>query len=884
MQRHEAVKNFLADLKTNKRSLTGVEPYPCPLHSSSAGTLYSSLCDGVIYFRCVKCGFVGGPARLVEQTSERRSLRNTEQALDRLYEGVKDISTRFRYNEEKQHALHDYLQRCRQKFTKMNTDVVNRMTSHGINQHALTNWLRCCGLVDAGAPTGLNFLRNEKLALSDYITLPFYRGPILTHLSIYNPATEDHQHHRVASACEGIFLERELSWPVVSDVMVCSTPIHAITVFSKFREVSSKPKNVIAVSDPEALRSIPSLNRVVLAGPGFTPSVLLRYCRVARAGKFSVVVAPIEGPMAAVGPRALKQARGAQTTAQEHIRDLVKAEWKKGGRNQVVTFLSDNPFTDTDRDELCSRIEDEELLAVIRSVSCLTTEVTIDGVRIRRDAAGFRMVEPDDVRLTNFSVYADYCTDDKKGALNIVGHIRTDKPSDGLIPIKLPYSELEAKGQSFGKNMWKACVKHGTSCSFLSKTLPAGLDWFSVIRTMDEVPYHPGVHKLGADAKRIQFPECYVDVVDKTVRKSAAAATINEQLHSSFNGISCSDAYDYAVIKKLLASDEPALQAFVAGLGHVIHSMVVPAVRQTSYRQHLLFHTLLGEDSMWSHVVQQLSSVFSTAGTVFSLSPHKWKGHAVRCQDAGNMPLFGSFCEDTKHVPEIFRESTRPIIAVAPTNLITTGITEASVSSVVADVDCFHDGAQALILPQECIYDIRAAFPYLVRDVLATASMTDEEIETDIPALAGAMWMSRVTGQKLAPGIGRLVATHQVLDGVNTADVFLRAVKTMIRSRTCTVSHSVFDTVHSYDSIGYDKDGTVTLWQTRSVNQANKLCGDRFTTQALAEVLEEDYGWKSTTQQRIKCWEISKDQWDELMQDRPILRLMEEHQPTTAIL
>lgn len=886
MQRHEAIKNFLADLKIDKRALTGVEPYPCPACSSSYKGLYSSLCDGVIYFRCVKCGFVGGPERLVEAVPSRKKPKNPGQVLDRLYEGIKDVSTRFHYNEERQQDFHAYLHKCRQKFSKMNTDVINRMTSHGVNQHALTEWLNCCGMVDSNAPTGLNFLRDEKLALSDYVTLPFFRGPILTHLSVYNPATGDLQHHRATQACEGIFLERELSWPVVSDVLVCSTPIHALTVYSKFREITPKPQNVIAVSDPEALRIIPSLNRVVLVGPGFSTSILLRYCRVGRAGKFSVFVAPVEGKLAAANHRILRQAQVSQITAQEYICDQVKAAWNKGNRNAVVSFLSDNPFTDTDRDELCNRIEDDELLSVVRSVSCLTTEISIDDIRIRRDANGFRMIEPRDERLTNFSVYADYCTDGRDGKLQIVGHIRTDKPSDGLIPISLPYSDFEANGQAFGKNMWKICVKAGSSCSFLSKRLPAGLDWFSVLREMDEVPYHPGVHKLGADSKRIQFPECYIDVADKSVRKSAAAATVSEQLHSSFNAISCSDTYDYAIVKKLMASDEIAIQAFVAGLGHVLHSLIVPALRQTSYRQHLLFHTILGDESMWSHVVKQLSSVFSTSGTVFSLSPHRWKSHTTRCPDAGNMPLFGDFCDSTKHVPEIFRESTRPIIATAPTNLLTAGIPEASVSSVEADVDCFHAGAQAVTLPQEAIYELRAALPYLLRDILAKASVTDAELESEVPALAGAVWMSRVTGQAVHQSMSKLVASYQVLEGVNSADVFIRTIKTLIRSHTCSISLALNDTINcdSGKSIGYVTDGVVTLWQRRSVTQANKLCGNRFSENNLSEMLKESYGLESACQRKIKCWRISKDRWEELMQDRPILRLMEEQPTRTAIL
>lgn len=883
MQRYEVIRNFLADLRIEKDRLHGSGPYPCPLHVSKNHTLLPMLCDGALYFRCTKCRFVGTPEQLIKETDSVKPVKNMARIKDRLYDGIKDVALRSRYDDEKQYLLQDYLRRCRSRFSRLNVGVLSKLTSMGVNKLAVTTWLDCCGLVAKDAPPPLKEIKKEIFVLSDYVTFPFFRGNVLTHLDVYNPATEDYHHIRVTPGCEGIFLERELTWPVVESVVVCPTPVGALSVYSKYREFTPKSKNVISVTAPSALRFIPSLQRVDILSPEDQPlplSEALHYCRVSRSGKFETFVCKC-APLASIPDRALRTLDSVPT--RDYIRDEVAEAWKTGGRNRVVELMSNNPFTEPDRAELCGGLDDKELQEVVRSVICATTEVTLGSVKIRRDTKGFKVIGDEDDRLTNFSVYADHCTDNARGQIMISGHVRTDQPEDGLIPFLLPDSAFSAKGGAFGKNMWKACVKSGTSCSFFSKSLPRGLDWLSVIRSMDHLSYHPGVHKLGANEDRIQFPDCYVDVASKTVCRTVGLTTVSERARSSFSGIVCSTSYSYDVIKKLLSSEESALQAFVSGLGHVIHSLILPTARPHSPRQHLLFHSMLGEDSLWAQTLKQLSEVFSPAGTRANLAPHRWKATAMD-PDSGNMPLFGIFDEDVRHVPEVFQESPRPIVATAPTNVISRAITEPTVSSIQADVDCFHDGAQALVLPDDAIAELRAALPYLLRDVLAKASPSELELDADVPAEAGVRWLERITGQEAHASTLDLVDSYQILAGVNTADVFIRALKTLIRSHACSVVQSLHAAVNRYESIGYLDEDTVVLWQKRSVGQANKVCDNRFSPVMVTEALQKEYGWQESSRAQVKCWEIPKQQWEDLMKDRPILQLVEDHQPVTAVL
>jgi hypothetical protein len=893
------VKELLKRLGVSGRRLKDTSPYPCPLHLQSPTNTLWAVHDGLhgIYLRCInsECMFVGSALELVKQVKGV----TTDAALELFPPGDqaglalfkasgnsqldKDTFQTRVFEIKRQQEISDYVRSCRKALFERGVHLKVKLESLGIR--AATTDHTYCGLVLPNAPSALAKLQDPLYAKQDVLMLPYFHGPCVTHIATYNPLTEERAIFPVSDARHGVFLEREMAWPAVEEVIVCASELDALLATSKLEAVLSARLNLVAVSDPAALLGL-GVRKVKLLSHPLRPLTLrevLMYLRVVEGiegGTLEVVELP--AGILPLPHSTLYRLLSKGTPVWEWMVARARSLYASG-TELLIDSIINSPLTERDRQKLIGMLDsdaDTDLGNIIRHINCSTSDVVIGGERIRRDPQGYLLLGKEEQRLSNFAIYVDKFIDGDKGKINLVGHVKTDVPGEPLYPIEISVDELNTKG-SIGAKLWKQLCRFNSQCRFYSASLK-NLDWLLLIRAFDNAPHRRSITTLGlTEDRNFNYPNFYINLEDFSLHPAAGAIKIPQEARNLHGAITLVPEYKLDAYKTLFATDDPSAGAFCAAVAHILHGIVgkVKAPNQAVPR-HLFFSGSIRDATMWEGIFQQLGRMFSGILRLPTVpNTPDFKNFKDAHKYLGDLPLFCRIGYPNRYVVEWAQSAPHPIIGITEPNIIAAVGKEPNTSLAENDFVVF-DQISPAILPEEFLLDLQAAWPYLVQAILKSVTPTGGEVTAEVPAHIGCKWVCDYFDLPMNQQVINLVTFNHTVPHINTPDAFMVSLRKLLNTKATGEQPEYFiskrgmkNSSQDSASLGfYAPDGDVVLWRTRTISAINTY-GEFsvFSMDYIGELLVKrgiaaNYFAKPGT----ICWKIPAVTWNQAVDKAPL--------------
>lgn len=880
------VESLLSRLGVKQRRLTGDPPYPCPVHERHTPFLWPL--DGGdmnLYFRCTHdgCRFAGTPVELVS-AARKISIREAFELFEPgaefgdLFGGDQDqiiLRTRMRAAIE-QADLKEYIERCRSRLKRVGQDILMPLQTKGVIPKYLLNSM--CGMVDPALPTFLKLRDEDFYAKHDMLLMPYYSGTDLTHIATLDPDSDSREIFPVFPGAKGVFMERELSWPKVDSVLLCGTELDALKLMSGAATVTTTPLNAIAVSDYDALLTLPDLSDIYMfSHPDAELSLgdALRCWRTVSHTGANLLIFELKENLLKAEASALLKYKKSSCQVWSWIADKLTA-LAEAGTDVLAEALTSTSINDVDREfllsELRGREASENLIEAVEYIRGAVTDKLINDCIVRRDASGYSIVSPNKVRLTNFSLHTSRFIQTPGGGVE--AHCRV-QINGKVLPteIAIPHKLLQNGSRRLKHHLWKLL---GDSGQQLPEPLEAvnlpNFDWLDLLHKFDAANYYQGVTELGVSDGRINFPNFYIDTKTYAVLPQHNNLFVTEDVRYVYATVD-NGSPDFDVYKGLLDSVHPSAAAIAGALGHIVHHFAGRIVHGHEFRpQHFIYTSSSREGSMWETSFRQLCSIFSRSMMGVELRPGAaFKKQITAYEPLGDLPLFCRARGRNKHVENWLEGAESPLVILAdPEASLSLGRLH-NTAATLYDLQAFEDDDEPSRIDIATLNQMRRSWPSLVAACLRRFNPAERELEATVPARIGYSWLCELLDLKPQQKVLAMFDSYPPADWVDHVEVFFIAVNQLLRDRSSGVEISTtHDTSRRHpNSIGWENDEGIFLMRKRIVEKVNEIV-DYPIGQDVLEKLLVDRGIATALRpsNRQIVLQFSHEEWDKRVRRR----------------
>jgi hypothetical protein len=890
-------ESLLSRLGINERQLTADPPYACPVHSRHTKFLWPTPGgDMNLYFRCThpKCRFVGTPVDLVRaarqiEIREAMELFEPDAEFGDLFGTDQDqivLRTRLRSLID-QDELRGYVEQCRIGLSREGQDVLMPLQTKGVTPKYLLETM--CGMVTTPTPRALPMQNEVVYAKKDFLMLPYYSGTELTHIAVYNPTSAEYERFQMRQGAHGIFMERELSWPEVNSVLVCSSEMDALVVMSRVASVTTHPVNAVKVSAPDALLELPGLRNVYLLDHEEAqlnlPTVLRCWRTIAHTG-MTLNVVELSEPLTKVEAAALRKYEKDSRPVWAWIADRVAALFELGTK-ELTTQLTSAALDDVDREFLLTELRgregvNQELVDVIEYIRCAIADRAVAEHMVRRDSSGYHVISPSRVQLTNFTLHPSRFVQTPSGGVEAHCRVQIDgkmMPREITIPDKL----LANGSRRLKHHIWKALGDTGQQ---IPKALHAvnlpGFDWLDLLHAFDTANYYQGVKQLGSHKDRIDFPNFYIDTHSFTPEPQHNNLFVTDIVRYVYATVDSRNE-DLSAYERLFTLVHPSAAGVMGGLGHMVHHFAARLARGIEFRpNHFIYTSSSDEGSLWDTSFKQLCGIFSRGMMGIELLPGTvFKKQIGAYETLGDLPLFCRAKGRNTHVETWLAGAEGPLIVLAdPESSRSLGRLH-NTSATTYDLQAFDTEAPSRI-DNRTMDDMRDSWPWLLSRCLARFRPKDAEIDASVPACIGYTWICEVLGVQPQASVMSLFQHYPPAEWVDCVDEFFIALNKILNDRSTpyTLTSSA-DTAHRHpDSLGWiSADGVAHISRSRAVEQVNRIITDPINAAKLEEeIVSRGIGVAVRPVGRGILFEVPADEWE-----RRAVRRVQELRAETAV-
>lgn len=830
--------SFPAHLGTPNEPV-GPSPQTCPLHSSRTPTLWL-LNDGLAgpYFRCLHsdCRFVGTPAdllRAVRQLSVHESLAAFGSGGE--FEGYFGQAAENAIIQAKlkpatdQDDLRTYLKECRQLLHLRGQNVLMPLQSEGI----LPNYLLAtrCGMASPKLPAVLNMLSETALIKNDLLLMPYFYGPYMSSLATYNPLTGQTEHCPIQDDLPGIFMERELSWPKVSQVILCNNELDALALYSSAQTLSSVPVNPIVVSDYRALLNLPELKRVELLTHPRSPLKLgevLRCWRTLGNLDISLQILDLVEPPSKTKAAVFLKHEKYLLEIWPWVADQIQGCYKEG-RNALIRVLSAATLGDLDREFLLAELKRREnvdpgLIETVEYVKSAITDKAINNCLVRRDSQGYHLLLPRRETLTNFSLYTIRFVTSPTNEVDAHCRVQVD---GRLLPgeVKLPAKLLHSGNRRLKHTVWQQLSEANKQLPIRLRagTLP-GFDWLDLLQAFDSPEFCRGISQLGSKEGRIDFPNFYLDAKNFSINPQRTSVFVNENTKQLYNALKADgDLNDY---RQLFASDHPAAAGIAGALAHIIHHFVARAgANRKLSPKHFIFATSSEDPSLWETSFQQLCGIFTTTPSSSEIRPiSEFKKQVADYEALGDLPLLCRIKGAGAKIDNWLNSCSYPVIALADDEA-SQSLGQLPNTAVTAwDQQAFTAAKPAQLEP-EVITKLQRGWLPLLATCLREFRAKDEELHSDVPAAVAYAWICNFFGLPQNAGVISMFTQYSIIERPSITSIFFASLRKLL-SKDYIVSPTERLSKNNLQSLGWrTPSGDVVIRGPRTTRHINAALG-----------------------------------------------------------
>lgn len=835
------VESLLSRLGINPDRLSGEPPYPCPVHDRHNRFLWPlEGGDLNLYFRCThhNCHFVGTPVDLVgtvRNLDVRETLREFEpggEFGDLFGSDQNQIVLHARTRAMIDQAdLRRYLKDSKSRLSKLGQDLLMPLQSNGILPKYLLN--TTCGMANTQLPAILRAQGSAIYENENVLLLPYYNGVEITHVVFLDPNTGRYELKETVSGANGIFLEREMSWPTVNSVVLCSSELDALRVLSGVSTVTSNTVNPIAVSSPEALLDLEDLQTIYMLSHQGAPLSLadvLGCWRVISHTDIDLQVVDLVDNLTSVDAVSLLQPKKRAQNVWHWVAGTLKKLWEQG-RDELVDRLTETSINDADREFLLQELRqcddiDPEITDVVECIRCAVQDQPIHEYIVRRDNTGYHIVLPHKKKLTNFCLHTSRYVQTPKGGVE--AHCRL-QIGGRILPkeIAVPYNSLKNGSRRLKHTLWKLLGDSGqqVQAPLHSINLP-GFDWLDLLQAFDRAHYYQGVKQLGVNDNRVDFPNFFINTHTYSIEPQHNSLFVPDDALYVYSTIddrsSTLDQY-----RQLFDKTHPSAVAMIGGLSHLIHQLVGCIHHGREFNsKHLLFPSSATEGSMWEVSFRQLCGLFSRSMMGIELASDK----AARTQlddyeTLGALPLFARARGRNTHLEKWMETAHTPLILLTdPEASISLGHLH-NTSSLQYGLKAFKEYHPSRI-ENETMCQLRNSCPTLIRDCLKTCDPGMGELETSIPAQIGYTWICKLLELKPKKAVLEMFEEHPPADWVDYIDAFFLALNRLMQSKKADaveLSRNRSAARDHLNSIGWRAEDGIWLAHGRVLPRINKM-------------------------------------------------------------
>lgn len=874
---------------SRQAGLSGSGPFRCPLHDSQVPTLVL-LPGGPFghYFRCLyaDCRFAGGPVELL-QAVRRLDVPTALTAFTAGHEFAGScganltppVYRQFLESYQTQAELTRYITESRDRLLGNGEYLLGHLDGRGIRRNYLAN--TNCGKVDfQSAPAALHLVTDRSVVNGDALLLPYYNGATISHLGIYRVLGEQTELHPLADGLDGIFLERQLSWPRVDRVLVCRNELDALRIYCQASTLMTQPPNPIAVNNYAALGTIHGLQEVVLLHHDDAKLELkdiLRCRHVTEPLKLKLSLAVVPGPLRELDAAAIER------LDLERVDAMTWLAWQihlmhADGYEHCVHDLVAQQMTDDDRQTVLALLGKQVsvsrgLLELMRITRCELSDQLIAWKLVRRSDSGYQLVFQDRIEsLSNFTLHAVKFVKVPGG--EVTAHFRVKLAGSPALslPISLPEAVLRSGSRRLVHTIWAALREQ----NFPNDTVPdarqlKSFHWLDLLLHFDRAPFFTKVDRLGVVDDRVVFPRFTIDLATGAVRPPCEELHISDaarQMHSAAGGES--DNFD--AWRQLLTTHDPTALAVVGGVAHVVHSLVA----RTSLcgkewsPVHLIYSSSSDGDSLWEDAFRALCGIFSTAQDAPRLpTDSSFDRLLANYTSLGSLPFFGRASGENQRLLNWLNGFSGPAIIL--TNLEASHFLGRLPNTCVSTYDLrAFENSPPTPLSFETLGVLRGSFGHLLAKVLTTISPKQRELNHRIPPLAGYEWLCRTLAVEPLPAIDSLFCEYPTADWMETAEGFLQLLSLAINNRKngYVIGRNYESTFNNPLALGwYDPDGSVVLRRLRTM-----VAVDRESPQPLrrdqVEARLVKFGVIAGNVNRSPVWTLPRSVWDRMVLKR----------------
>lgn len=870
-------------------SLSGNGPFRCPLHDSQIPTLML-LPGGPFghYFRCLfaDCRFAGGPVELLQAV---RHL-DVETALAAFTAGhefagscnthlTPPIYNQFLASYRTQAELVRYIADSHARLLSNGEYLLGYLDTLGVHRNYLP--ATGCGKVDfPSAPAVLHLATDRQGLNGDALLLPYYNGATITHLGIYRVLGERTELYPLADGLDGIFLERQLSWPQVDRVLLCQNELDALRIYCQASTLMTQPPNPIVVNNYAALGAIHGLQEVVLLHHDDAKVALknvLRCRHAIKPLKLKLSVVAVPGPLRTIKPTTIDRFAQERVDALAWLADQVHSLYADGYENVVHDLVAQH-MMEEDRQLVLELLGKQtpvsrDLLELLQLTRCELSDRMIARKVVRRSDAGYQLIHHDRiVTLNNFTLHPIKFVKLTDGKVNVHFRVKLAGSPALSLPIEMPEAKLRTGNRRLAHTIWTALREQG----FRTDTVPdaqslEGFDWLDLLQHFDHAPFFAEIDKLGVLADQVIFPGFTIDLATGTLRpprEELHIGTAVRQMHSAAGGGST----DLEPWRRLLAATDPTSVAVAGGIAHIVHSLVARTSLCSKEWSpvHLIYSSSSDGDSLWEDAFRALCGIFSPAQDAPRLpADNSFDRLLTSYTGLGNLPFFGRVAGENRRLLDWLNGCSGPAILLANLEashhlgrLPTTCVS-------VYDLQAFeHYPPQPL--PFEELGALRGSFGHLLAKVLSTITPKRQELNHRLPPLVGYDWLCRVLALTPLGAVTDSFHEYPTVDWMETPEGFLQLLSEAFSNRKngYTVCKNYPSTLNNPNALGwYDPAGDVVLRRLRTMRAVN-----REALQPLREKQVEarlvKFGVVAGNMNCSPIWTLKRDVWDRLVLKR----------------
>jgi len=871
-------------------SLSGNGPFFCPLHTSQIPTLLV-LPGGPFghYFRCIyaDCRFAGGPVELL------RAARKLDigTALTTFIPGhefadsfdinlTPSIYNQFLLGYRLQAELAKCLDESRERLMLSGEYLLGHLDAIGIHRNYLAG--AGCGKIDfQTAPAALHLAVDRSGVNGDALLLPFYNGATITHLGIYHVLGERIELHRMVDGLDGIFLERQLSWPNVSRVLVCQNAIDALRVYCQASALMPQPPNPIAVSNYAALGAIHGLQEVVLLHHDDAKLELKNILRCRHALeplklKLSLVAVP--GPLREVKATDIDRFEQDRVDAMVWLARQLQLMYADGYEHGAHDLVAQH-MNEQDRQLTLSLLNkqvaaDRGLIELVRITRCELSDRLIAKRLVRRSDSGYQLVCQDRITtLSNFTLHPLKFVRSASDKNRVHFRVRLAGNPTFSLPIDLPEDELRTGSRRVVHTIWGA-LRRQNFCPEIVPDAQAlrGFDWLDLLLHFDCAPFFTEIEKLGVVADQVLFPKFTIDLATGALRPPREELHIDTAVRQ-MHGAAGSEHDNFDVWRKLLTSSDPTLLAVAGGVAHIVHSLVArTSICGKEWSPvHLVYASSSDGDSLWDDAFRALCGIFSSAQDAPLLpTDSSFDRLLANYTGLGTLPFFGRAIGENRRLLDWLANFDGPAVLLA--NLEASHYLGRLPTTCVSayDLQAFEHCRPAPLSFEE-LGALRGSFGHLLAKVLTTISPRRQELYSRIPPVVGHDWLCRTLSLPSLAAVADSFHEYPTVDWVETAEGFLQLLSAAIGNRKngYVIGQTYRSTLNNPRALGwYDPvTGDVVLRKVRTMAAVDLEAPQPLREQQVEARLAK-FGVVAASMNNSPTWTLRREVWDRMVLKR----------------